>query len=355
MAYQVGVVGAAGYAGAELVRLLLAHPDFELKAITSNADAGVRLADIYPAFTGETDLVFTSHDDPALMALDAVFLAVPHTAAMGMAPSLLAHGVSVFDLSADYRLASAEVYEEWYGVPHASPELLAGRAFGLPELFAKDLADARASLETGELALVACAGCYPTATPLVAAPALRMGWCREDTIVVVDAVSGVTGAGKGCNARTHYCSADENVEAYGVCKHRHTPEIEQILQAKDRVVFTPHLAPLKRGLLSTVTLRLTQEAAAMDVEEAVEAYRSFYEDAPLVTVLDAGAMPRTASVAGTCRCQIGLAVDPRTGVLVATGAIDNLCKGAAGQAVQCANIVFGLEERRGLPLFAMPV
>lgn len=202
---------------------------------------------------------------------------------------------------------------------------------------------------------MACAGCYPTATSLAAAPALRMGWCREDTIVVVDAVSGVTGAGKGCNARTHYCSADENVEAYGVCKHRHTPEIEQILQAKDRVVFTPHLAPLKRGLLSTVTLRLTQEAAAMDVEEAVEAYRSFYEDAPLVTVLDAGAMPRTASVAGTCRCQIGLAVDPRTGVLVATGAIDNLCKGAAGQAVQCANIVFGLEERRGLPLVAMPV
>ena len=173
MAYQVGVVGAAGYAGAELVRLLLAHPDFELKAITSNADAGVRLADIYPAFTGETDLVFTSHDDPALMALDAVFLAVPHTAAMGMAPSLLAHGVSVFDLSADYRLASAEVYEEWYGVPHASPELLAGRAFGLPELFAKDLADARASWRRGA-SLVACAGCYPTATSLAAAPALRM-------------------------------------------------------------------------------------------------------------------------------------------------------------------------------------
>lgn len=355
MAYQVGVVGAAGYAGAELVRLLLAHPDFELKAITSNADAGSRLADIYPAFTGETDLVFTSHDDPALTALDAVFLAVPHTAAMGMVPDLLAHGVSVFDLSADYRLASAEVYEEWYGVPHTSPELLAGRAFGLPELFAKDLAAAHVGLKAGEPALVACAGCYPTATSLAAAPALRMGWCREDTIVVVDAVSGVTGAGKGCNARTHYCSADENVEAYGVCKHRHTPEIEQILQAKDRVVFTPHLAPLKRGLLSTVTLRLTQGAASMDVEEAVEAYRSFYEDAPLVTVLDAGAMPRTASVAGTCRCQIGLAVDPRTGVLVATGAIDNLCKGAAGQAVQCANIVFGLEERRGLPLVAMPV
>lgn len=355
MAYRVGVVGAAGYAGAELVRLLLAHPDFELAAITSNADVNVRLADVYPAFAGETDLAFTAHDDPVLESLDAVFLAVPHTAAMGMVPGLLSHGVSVFDLSADYRLDDPDVYEAWYATPHTSPELLKTRAFGLPELYAEDLASARAQHVAGEPALIACAGCYPTATSLAAAPALRMGWCRAQSLIVVDAISGVTGAGKGCTSRTHFCSADESVEAYGVCKHRHTPEIEQILGARDRVIFTPHLAPLKRGLLSTVTLQLDEDAHALSTEDAVRAYEEFYAASPLAKVLPAGAMPSTSSVVGTCSCQIGLAVDKRTGVLVATAAIDNLCKGAAGQAVQCANIVFGLDERRGLPLVGMPV
>lgn len=355
MAYSVGVVGAAGYAGAELVRLLLAHPDFELKVVTSQADAGTPLAAVYPAFAGETNLVFTAHDDPALMALDAVFLAVPHTAALGMVPAFMAHGVSVFDLSADYRLQDPEVYEAWYAAKHTSRDLLATRAFGLPELFAQDLDAAAASLTAGAPALVACAGCYPTATSLAAAPALRMGWCRAASLLVVDAVSGVTGAGKGCNARTHFCSADENVAAYGVCSHRHTPEIEQILDARDRVVFTPHLAPLKRGLLSTVTLQLTDDARAMSTEEAVRAYEAFYQQAPLVHVLPAGTMPNTSSVVGTCSCHVGLAIDRRVGALIVTAAIDNLGKGAAGQAVQCANIVFGMDERRGLPRVGMPV
>lgn len=356
MSLKVGVVGAAGYAGAELTRLLLEHPEFELVAITSNADAGQPLAAVYPSFAGVSDLSFTTHDDPVLSTCDAVFLAVPHTAAMAVVPGLLAAGVSVFDLSADYRLSDPAVFEAWYNAEHTSPELLETRAFGLPELFPDDLAVAAAKHAAGDATLVACAGCYPTATSLAAAPAVRAGWVAEQGAVVVDAISGVTGAGKSCNARTHYCSADENVEAYGVCKHRHTPEIEQILGLKDRIVFTPHLAPLKRGLLSTVTLPLTPAALdSLTAENAVFHYKKFYEGRVFVRVLDAGQQPKTASVVGSNAAQIGLALNKRAGVLVATGAIDNLCKGAAGQAIQCANIVFGFEERRGLPILACPV
>ena len=358
MAYTVGIVGAAGYAGVELARILLGHPDFELRAITSNADAGQALGSVYPAFAGVEgagDLVFSTHDDPVLTTCDAVFLAVPHTAALAAAPGLLDAGVTVIDLSADYRLSDPETYERWYGVSHTSPELLQDRAFGLPELFAEDLGRAAERHASGAPALVACAGCFPTATSLAAAPAVRMGWVAEGGPVVVDAISGVTGAGKSANARTHYCSADENVEAYNVCRHRHTPEIEQILGLDGRVVFTPHLAPLKRGLLSTVTLPLAPSAASLTAEEAVSAYRSFYEGRPFVRVLDAGQVPKTSSVTGSNACQIGLAVNHEASALIAIGAIDNLCKGAAGQAVQCANIVFGLDERRGLPLVALPV
>ena len=208
----------------------------------------------------------------------------------------------------------------------------------------------------GKPVLVACAGCYPTATSLAAAPAVRAGWVAENGPVIVDAISGVTGAGKSCNARTHFCSADENLEAYGVGKHRHTPEIEQILGLTDRIVFTPHLAPLKRGLLSTVTLPLTPQAIdSLALEDVVDYYKQFYAGRTFVRVLDAGQQPKTASVVGTNAAQIGLALNKRAGVLVATGAIDNLCKGAAGQAVQCANIVFGFDERRGLPTVACPV
>ena len=205
----------------------------------------------------------------------------------------------------------------------------------------------------GEAVLVGCAGCYPTATSLAAAPAIRAGLVDAAAPVVADAVSGVTGAGKKATERTHYCFANENLEAYGVGTHRHTPEIEQILGLEGRLVFTPHLAPLNRGLLSTVTLPLAP-GAAPTTEELVELYRDFYAASPLVSVMDAGVQPRTASVAGTCRAQVGVAVHP-AGMIVATGAIDNLGKGAAGQGVQCANIVFGLPETCGLEEIANPV
>ena len=329
MSLKVGIVGAAGYAGAELIRLVLGHPEFELAAITSNADAGQPLSAVYPSFAGVSDLVFTTHDAPELKNCDAVFLAVPHTAAMAQVPALLAAGVSCIDLSADYRLSDPATFEAWFAAEHTSPELLKSRAFGLPELFCQDLETAASDYADGKPVLVACAGCYPTATSL---------------------------AGKSCNARTHFCSADENLEAYGVGKHRHTPEIEQILGITDRVVFTPHLAPLKRGLLSTVTLPLAPQALdTLTLEDVVDHYKQFYAGRTFVRVLDAGQQPKTASVVGTNAAQIGLALNKRAGVLVATGAIDNLCKGAAGQAVQCANIVFGFDERRGLPTVACPV
>ena len=248
------------------------------------------------------------------------------------------------------------MFEAWYAAEHTSPELLKTRAFGLPELFCRDLEIAASDYADGKSVLVACAGCYPTATSLAAAPAVRAGWVAQSGPVIVDAISGVTGAGKSCNARTHFCSADENLEAYGVGKHRHTPEIEQILGLADRIVFTPHLAPLKRGLLSTVTLPLAPQALdTLTLEDVVNHYKQFYAGRTFVRVLDAGQQPKTASVVGTNAAQIGLALNKRAGVLVATGAIDNLCKGAAGQAVQCANIVFGFDERRGLPTVACPV
>ena len=353
MSYKVGVVGAAGYAGAELVRLLLQHPEFDLSVITSNADAGTPLAEAYPAFTGASDLVFTTHDDPAVRACDLVFLAVPHTAAMAQVPALLEAGVTVVDLSADYRLADKDVYEHWYGAKHTSPELLATRSFGLPELFGEDIERAHALHEAGKPALVACAGCYPTATSLASAPAVRAGWTQG--LVIVDAKSGVTGAGKGCSAKTHFCNADEDVQAYNVGKHRHTPEIEQILGKPGEVVFTPHLVPQKRGLLSTVYLQLTDDAADMSVADMLTCYHTLYDGRPFVQVLPEGKLPRTASVVGTNVCQVGLAKNEATHTLIAIGAIDNLCKGAAGQGVQCANLVFGLDEKTGLTNVGMPV
>lgn len=351
---RVGVMGAAGYAGAELVRILSRHPDFELVLATSDADQGMRVDEVYPALRGACELTFSRHDDPAALDLDAIFLALPHTASMARVPALREAGVSVFDLSADFRLKDAAVYERWYGVPHACPELLDVAAYGLPELFGEALEEQRAAVEAGTPALVACPGCYPTATTLAAWPLVANGLASG--LVVVDAISGVTGAGKKPGPRTHFCSADENLEAYGVSTHRHTPEIEQNLSVADgtghQVVFTPHLAPLSRGLLSTVTVGLSREVTCAEV---LDLYRDAYAGSPFVQVLPEGSQPRTASVAGTNNAHVTAAVDARTHVVVATCAIDNLGKGAAGQAVQCANVVFGFDGRRGLDAVARPV
>ncbi len=209
-----------------------------------------------------------------------MFLAVPHTAALAMAPKLVERGVAVIDLSADFRLKDPAVYERWYATPHTATDLLARAAFGLPELFPDDLARVAAARAAGEGVLVACAGCYPTATSLAGAPAIRSGLVSPDAAVVVDAISGVTGAGKKASARTHFCFADENLEAYGVATHRHTPEIEQILGIEGRLVFTPHLAPLNRGLLSTVNLPLASDAPR-DTAAIVELYQRVLRRRPV--------------------------------------------------------------------------
>lgn len=333
------IIGAAGYAGAELTRLVLGHPAFELVAVTSDRDAGRLVRDVYPALA-MCDLRYVEHD-PETIASQAklVFLAVPHTAAMRITPKLLEAGLCVVDASADHRLRDPEVYRAWYGVEHSSPELLAEAAYGLPELWRDAIKPAR---------LVACPGCYPTATLLAAAPAVTSGLVLSERIVV-DAISGLSGAGRSLSETTHFMNATESVCAYAVGTHRHTPEIEQALEdlglQRPAVVFTPHLAPLGRGLLSTVYM---QAVPGLRDEDVRAAYEEAYAKEPFVTVCAPGVQPATRHVRGSNRAHIGVALDDRTGTLVATCAIDNLVKGTAGQGVQCANLMMGLEETAGL-------
>lgn len=345
--YKIGIVGASGFAGIELVRLIAAHPTFLLYAATSDEFAGKRIDDIYPALIGITDAIFLPHDTERLSKCDVVFLCTPHTASMRIAPTLLEQNKLVVDLSADYRLNNADIFEKWYGVKHSSPDLLSAKCFGLPELFLGEMRRAKDEIERSGRALIACAGCYPTATSLAAYPAISEKLNCSDVPVFVDAISGVTGAGKKCSDRTHFCFANENVEAYGVAKHRHTPEIEQILGLQGNLIFTPHLAPLNRGLLSTVKLVL-RPSAPRDLSYYLNLYNDFYSNSQFVTILNDGKMPKTEAVARTNKAQIGIAYNDSAHVLVVSCAIDNITKGAAGQALQCANLALSLPENAGL-------
>lgn len=337
---RAAVVGAAGYAGAEAVRILCAHPNFELTCITSTGDAGKRMSELYPALLGICDLEFEPHDAAAVAAkADVAFLAVPHTASLAMTPALVEAGVQVVDLSADYRIADAQVYEQWYGAKHTSTDLLAGAVYALPEV-------ARAQI-AAKPAVISCPGCYPTASALAGLPLAESGNLGEG-VVTIAALSGVSGAGRKASAKTHFCNADESVGLYGL-PHRHTPEIAQTYtRAAGRdveVIFTPHLVPMVRGLLATVYLPL---AKPMTDEEVWDMYAKRYESEPFVTVLPLGMMPQTAWVEGSNRAQVGIKVAPGNKTLIASCAIDNLVKGAAGQAVQAANIAFGFDETAGL-------
>ncbi len=355
MIYKAGVVGAAGFAGAELVRILLTHPNFELEAITSDALAPNALDKAYPAFKGVADIKFETHDQADFTTCDVVFLAVPHTAALNIAPPLIDQGITVIDLSADFRLKDPGTYERWYETKHSAKDLLAQAFFGLPEVVNDEITQAAKCHKDGNAVLVACAGCYPSATSLAAAPLIKAGIVDVSATVVVDAISGVTGAGKKATDRTHFCFANENLEAYGVGTHRHTPEMEQILDLKDRIVFTPHLAPLNRGLLSTVNLMLTSDDSAISNDDIADIFERFYAKSPLVSVCHAPDLPKTSSVVGTSRAHVGGAIVEKAHMIVAVSAIDNLGKGAAGQAVQCANIIFDLPEQAGLDYIAVPV
>lgn len=337
---KAAVVGAAGYAGVEAVRLLLGHPGFELTCITSGSDEGKPIAELYPAFTGVTDLRFSAHDAAEVAAkADIAFLAVPHTASLAMTPALVDAGVQVIDLSADYRLADASVYEEWYGTPHTSPKLLTQAVYGLPEVAAGALA--------AKPPVVACPGCYPTASVLACLPLVEAGLLGEGSVHIA-ALSGVAGAGRKASAKTHFCNADESVGLYGL-PHRHTPEIAQTLSRAAGhgvdVVFTPHLVPMVRGLLATAYLPLAKD---VPLDELQALYAKRYAAEPFVTVLAPGVMPQTSWVVGSNRAQVGIALGGDGATLVASCAIDNLVKGAAGQAVQAANIVCGYAQTDGL-------
>ena len=334
---RIGIIGASGFTGAELLRLLAAHPGFDVAFATGDSQAGNRAADLYPSLAAAYgDLVFAEWSPSLLDGADLVFLGLPHGASQAIVPSLVDRGVKIVDLAADFRLTDADDYPRWYGEPHAAPELLGTFAYGLPELF-------RADIEGAER--VAVPGCYPTAGNLALAPFVRASAIATEGIVV-DAASGVSGAGRAPKPNTTFCAVDEDFTAYGLLDHRHTAELDQVLGAT--VLFTPHLAPMNRGILATCYARPTGD---LDTAGALDLLRQHYADEPFVVVTDAS--PSTKSTLGSNTAQITARVDPRTGWLVAIAAIDNLVKGASGQAIQCANIISDLDETTGLPSVAL--
>ena len=343
----VGLVGVTGYTGMELARILAVHPVLTLVRATSRAEAGKPLQSLYPFLQGfqAGDVSVTVPDAADLAAsCTLVFLAVPHGAAMDYAAELLPAGLSVVDLSADFRLADADVYAAWYGLEHRHPDLLPKAVYGLPELYAQQIKNTK---------LVANPGCYPTSVILGLAPALAAGLVETDGIVA-DSKSGASGAGRKAAVPTLFCEVHDSFRPYNLGKHRHTPEIEQELTklagADITVSFNPHLLPIDRGILSTIYTRLTKTAS---LEEIHAIYEDYYSGKPWVRVLPAGKLPETRYVRGTMFCDIGLAVDPRTGRLIIASAIDNLCRGASGQAVACANLMCGLPMDTGLHLAPM--
>ena len=334
---RVSVAGATGYTGGELVRWLRAHPGVELHRLAANQWAERRIDEAWPALRGLDDRIL-AEADPDLLAdgADAVLLAVPHGTGMELVPALLDRGVRVVDLSADFRLRDPDTYERWYGTEHAAPELLDEAVYGLTELNREAVASAR---------LVANPGCYPTAAALALLPLARAGLL--DGAVSVDAKSGVSGAGRSPAATTSFVEVNESVRAYGVGEHRHAPEMEQTLAAAGPPVgiyFTPHLVPMSRGLLASCHFRLTRPVGP---DEVAGLYQDAYGAEPFVRLLG-GDLPGTRATAGSNFCDVAVRVDGKRRVGVAMAALDNLGKGAASQAVQNLNVMFGRDEEEGL-------
>ncbi len=327
---DVGVYGASGFGGAELLRLLAAHPEMRVRLASADSQAGTAVADLYPSLAAAyPDTDFAAPDPAAADGLDLVFLALPHGASQGLVPDLRPRVGTIVDLAGDFRLKDPALYPEWYGEEHRHPELRADAAFGIPELFRADLPGA---------ALVAAAGCYVTAAALALAPLVRGGLVEPDG-VIVDAASGVSGAGRVPKPNTHFNSVDEDFSAYGLLRHRHTPEMEQATGA--RILFTPHLAPMNRGILATCYARPTGSA------DPLAALAAAYRDEPFVVVSERS--PSTKATLGSNCAHLTARQDPRTGWVVSICALDNLTKGAAGQAIQCANLALSLPEGAGLP------
>ncbi|MBW1659479.1 MAG: N-acetyl-gamma-glutamyl-phosphate reductase [Deltaproteobacteria bacterium] len=342
---RVGIVGGSGYTGVQLMALLLSHPEVSLKWVTSRKFEGQPVFETFGALRSLTDLAFTKYSLDLLGEVDLVFTAVPHGQAMGIVSEVVQHGKRVIDLSADFRFQDVALYEQTYQ-PHTAPELAKRAVYGLPELFYGEIKEAD---------LVGNPGCYPTSAILASAPLVQEGLWDSHFPIIVDAKSGVSGAGRDPNLTTHFPEADEGLTPYKVLVHRHQPEIASILQKSSNerglVYFVPHLVPMNRGIVSTVYLRLKEAIALEDLHRL---YEVFYNGKPFVRVLPTGKAPSSHHVRGSNFCDIGLALAPDGKTVVAMAAIDNLIKGASGQAVQNMNILAGFEESAGLaqpPLF----
>ncbi len=342
---NVGIYGASGYTGQELLRLLLRHPEVRIAALTSRRYAGMQVSDVYPVFFGLTGLSFMDAS-PAEVAqvCDVVFLALPHGVSMQIAGEFLNAGKKVIDLSADFRLRDVRIYEQWYR-EHTAKTIIKEAVYGIPELYGNVVSRAR---------LIANPGCYPTSAILGLAPLVAEKWI-DTASIIVDSKSGVSGAGREPQVGTLFCEVDEGFRAYKVGQHRHTPEMEQELGCLAdhdiRISFAPHLLPVSRGILSTMYATLHKDVTAADMNDL---YRSFYEGKPFVRICREGTLPNISSVRGSNYCDIGVTVDGRTKRAIIVSAIDNLIKGASGQAIQNMNLMCGFDEVAGLqmiPLF----
>lgn len=338
---KVGIVGGTGYTGVELLRLLAAHPHVELTAITSRKEDGLPVADMYPSLRGHVSLAFSAPEKANLTACDVVFFATPHGVAMAQARELLAAGVKVIDLAADFRLKDVAEFEKWYGMPHACPEILGEAVYGLPEVNREAIRKAR---------VIGLPGCYPTSMQLGFAPLLAQGKpLVNEAALIADCKSGVSGAGRKAEVHTLLAEAADNFKAYGVKGHRHLPETTQGLQAiagrKVGLTFVPHLVPMIRGIHSTLYATILPEARGADFQAL---YENHFRGETFVDVMPPGSHPETRSVRASNKVRIAVHRPEGGDLLVILVVEDNLVKGAAGQGVQCMNILFGLDESAGL-------
>jgi len=343
---RVAVVGATGYAGAELVRILSGHPEAKLTVITSRQYAGVRFDHVFPSMAGHVDLVCEDLSaDNLCDRADLFFLSIPHKIPMEIVPGLISMGKRVIDLSADFRFRDSETYEAYYQ-PHTSKNLLEKAVYGLCEIYHDKIKHAY---------LIGNPGCYPTSVLLPLIPLLKEGFLDAESIIA-DSKSGVSGAGRSLALSSHFCEVNESFKAYKVAAHRHNPEIEEVLSLETgrttRITFVPHLVPMTRGMLTTIYARLKSDVSSEHIKECL---LSFYSGRPFIRLCDDIRLPDTKHVTGTNYCDIGFRIDKRTRCLILISAIDNLVKGAAGQAVQNMNIMLGYEETAGLKSVPYPL
>lgn len=339
---KVGIVGATGYTGSELLRLLVLHPNVDITVVTSRTEAGKPVVSMFPHLRRYIDLEFTDPGVDTLAKCDVVFFATPHGVAQKMMPEFVDSGVKVIDLSADFRLKDAKLWSQWYAQEHASPELIEQAVYGLPEANREQIKDAR---------LVACPGCYPTSILLGFMPLLENDLVDTGRLIA-DAKTGVSGAGRSANLAMVLSECGDSFKAYGVSAHRHTPEMQQCLSEYSRsevsLTFVPHLVPMIRGIEATLYAELNAASKSLSLEQVQKIFEERYADEPFVDVMPLGSLPETRSVRGSNYCRIALHRQAGSNTIIVLSVIDNLVKGSSGQAIQNMNIMFGLDETAGL-------